>query len=246
MRYEFRKFFKACDKGDPAPNRKASLGTAVFKRLLQASSSSIHTAIGQLCNGALHFAMRACEYSITTDKTPRTTLLRLRDIVFLKKGEITTNRKSADKVVITFRLQKNGEKDESIVRRRGKNSQYCPVLIWASIVDRILGYEGASLDSPVNTVMVNGRLGYLTSDMIKTRLRAVVRSLDKDFPISKVTPHSIRATYATVLFQHGASLDVVKLMGRWKSDSFLLYIRKNSLVIDVSSALHDQITSYLN
>ena len=69
--------------------------------------------------------------------------------------------------------------------------------------------------------MMNGNLGYITNEMIKKRMRSVVHSLDKDAPLSKVTPHSTRATYATILFQHGASSDVVKLMGHWKSDSFI-------------------------
>ena len=184
--------------------------------------------------------MRACEYSTTSDKEPLTQLLELKDLTFLRNGKITASRSSAEAIMITFRFQKNGEKEESLVRKRGAKAKYCPVRGWASIVDRILSYPNTSMSSPVNTVHINGKLGFITSAMITTRLRQVMRSLDKDFPLSKVTPHSIPASYATMLFQEGAPLEAVKLNGRWKSDAFLLYIRKNSLVVDLSPALSDQ------
>ena len=184
--------------------------------------------------------MRACEYTLSADPAPLTMLLTIRDIVFLKNGRPTTNRAEADHVMITFRMQKNGEKEESIVRKRSAVSpEFCPVQIWAGIVDRILSYPGTTLDSPVNTVQFNdGSLGSITSAAVSARLKAVVHKLDTTFPLEKVTAHSIRATYATMLFRQGASLETVKLLGRWKSDSaFLLYIRQNSLMVDVSEAL---------
>lgn len=240
LRPEFKEFFRACEKVDPAPNRKSGLQTKVFRKIRAPRSNPILHAIGELVNGAVHFAMRACEYTLSADPAPLTMLLTIRDIVFLKNGRPTTNRAEADHVMITFRMQKNGEKEESIVRKRSAVSpEFCPVQIWAGIVDRILSYPGTTLDSPVNTVQFNdGSLGSITSAAVSARLKAVVHKLDTTFPLEKVTAHSIRATYATMLFRQGASLETVKLLGRWKSDSaFLLYIRQNSLMVDVSEAL---------
>ena len=136
-------------------------------------------------------------------------------------------------------MQKNGKKEEAITRKRSSvSSAFCPVRTWAGIVDRILSYPGTTLDSPVNTVqLTNGSLGSITGKAVSTRLKAIVSKLDSTFPLEKVTAHSIRATYATMLFRQGASLETVKLMGRWKSDAFLSYIRQNSLMVDVSEAL---------
>ncbi|GFH50869.1 hypothetical protein CTEN210_07345 [Chaetoceros tenuissimus] len=184
--------------------------------------------------------MRACEYPKNTDKNLPTQLLQLQDLTLLWNGKVTASCSSGDAIMITFCFQKNGEKEESLIRKRGLHAMHCPVRIWASIVDRILSYPGTSMSSPVNTVYLNGKLGFISSAMITAHLRQVMRSLDKDFPLSKVTPHSIRASYATMLFQQGASLEAVKLNGRWKSNAFLLYICKNSLVVNLSPALRDQ------
>lgn len=239
LRPEFEEFFRACEKVDPAPNRKSGLQTKVFAKIRAPQSQPISHAIGELVNGAVHFAMRACEYTLTTDSAPLTKLLTLRDIIFLKNGRPTANRAEADHVMIIFHMQKNGKKEEAITRKRSSvSSAFCPVRTWAGIVDRILSYPGTTLDSPVNTVqLTNGSLGSITGKAVSTRLKAIVSKLDSTFPLEKVTAHSIRATYATMLFRQGASLETVKLMGRWKSDAFLSYIRQNSLMVDVSEAL---------
>ena len=73
--------------------------------------------------------------------------------------------------------------------------------------------------------------------MLRSRLRQIVSKLEPSLLLDSVTPYSITATYATIHFHQGKDLEEVKLMGRWKSDAFLLYIRKNSLSLDMSDAI---------
>lgn len=113
LRPEFEEFFRACEKVDPAPNRKSGLQTQVFIKIRAPRSQPIANAIGELVNGAVHFAMRACEYTLATDPEPLTKLLTLRDIIFIKAGRPTLNRADADHVMIIFHMQKNGKKGRS-------------------------------------------------------------------------------------------------------------------------------------
>ena len=234
----FKDLFSSFRKTDRPTKRKAALPSKIFSAL-RSDKNEISLAIGELCNGALHFAMRACEFSTTPAAETKTDIVTIDNVKFIRgKRFLTSNFATADAVMITFTDQKNGEKNESIVRRRSTSDKFCAVRTWAQVVNRISGYPGAPPNSPVNTVSHKGKLRYITSDMIKARIRTVVSKLEPSLPLESVTPHSIRATYATILFKQGKDLDEVKLMGRWKSDAFLLYIRKNTLSLEMSDAIN--------
>ena len=66
---------------DPPTKRQASL-LCVFKDLLDDKYTALDEAIGEITNGALHFAMRSCDYSTATEKNPRTNRLKIRNIAF--------------------------------------------------------------------------------------------------------------------------------------------------------------------
>ena len=57
------------------------------------------------------------------------------------------------------------------------------------------------------------------------RLAAVDLNLaERGFPPSRVGSHSLRAGGAVALAVNGASRDMIKKIGRWSSDTFLMYI----------------------
>ena len=62
-----------------------------------------------------------------------------------------------------------------------------------------------------------------TRQFFVTRLR---HFFDRD-----VTGQSMRAGGATSLAEHGVSPALIQFMGRWSSDAFLIYIRKNPVLI---------------
>ncbi len=236
----FTKLFASYSSTDPAVRRKAALHSTIFKILRQDKRTPITSAIGEISNGALPFAMRACEYSTTTDPEPKTHIITLRDLRFYKNGrEIFKNRSSADTILITFTDQKNGVKNEQITRQRGTNPNFCPVRIWARIFDRIFNYPGTTLDTPVNAVLSKGKVKYITSAAVSKQIKRAAVLSNSGLNIDDVSPHSIRATFATMLFHEGHSLSDVKLMGRWRSDAFLLYIRKNTLFVDISTSIQN-------
>ena len=76
------------------------------------------------------------------------------------------------------------------------------------------------LSSPL-WILQNGSVP--TRHFFVTRLR---RFFDKD-----VAGQSMRAGGATSLAEHGVSPALIQFMGRWSSDAFLIYIRKNPVLI---------------
>ena len=59
-------------------------------------------------------------------------------------------------------------------------------------------------------------------------LRRLLREMDMNS--SELTGHSFRAGGATDLYQENIPHEIIKLMGRWRSDAYLIYCRENPAV----------------
>ena len=200
--------------------------------------------IGQLTTGALFFGMRSCEY-LKVEGERKTKLLRLRNLRFyIKHKEIDKIKQThhlfkASTINITFESQKNGEKDESVTMH-SNSKKLCPVKSWASIVQRILSYPGTTLSQPVNTILVGSSMSLITSKEVIKHIRATVRTIGKDklgFVAEEVGVHSIRSGFAMFLYIQYVRTDKIMIQGRWKSDAFLIYLRKQ--VEEFSKGLSD-------
>ena len=132
----------------------------------------------------------------------------------------------ADSVSITFIFQKNKQKNITVTQpRSGKN--ICPVYIWGSIVRRILTYEGTSGDIYVNAVKIGSKLHFITSYEMMRHLKTTVDNISGlGFTGKDVGTHSIRSSLAMALYLKKRQVSTIMLIGRWSSDAFLLYIRR--------------------
>jgi hypothetical protein len=121
---------------------------------------------------ATHFwVMRSCEYlKITKAEQQQTKQLCLRNIAFIKNGEIldhsSTKLHLADCISVTFERQKNDRKSDTVTQWRTKDPILRPMKIWASIVTQILSYEGTNKNSPVSLVLHRKKSISATSEMI--------------------------------------------------------------------------------
>ena len=188
--------------------------------------------------------MRSCEYTTTNkgDGTRRTRTLRCENIKFYtignegsiieiqKSGPLTTLH-SADCVSITFCTQKNGEKMETITQHRAKKGKICPVRDWANTIHRVLSYIGTTESSQVNTFLneKTHKLVHITSSQTRAQIRATVHSMGEatlGVKAENVGTHSLRSSCAMLLYLGQVRTSTIMLLGRWKSDAFLLYLRK--------------------
>ena len=101
-------------------------------------------ALSNLCIGAIFFAMRSCEYLISThnEDSKRTKILRLRNIQFKKNGTLLTHDSHdthlSDLVLITFEFQKNNCRNKTVHMFKTDDDILCPVKSWAYTITHIL------------------------------------------------------------------------------------------------------------
>ena len=235
---------KAYKEDDPASKNQACLPLSVWHRIHDDTSTPLTQAMGPLLCGALFFAMRSCEYTNTNkgDGRRRTRTLRCEDIKLFtigREGAIIEIPKSspiallhsADCVSITFCTQKNGEKMETITQHRVKKGKICPVRDWANTIHRVLSYEGTSEASQVNTFLnqTTGKLVHITSSQTRHHIRYTVECMGEatlGVKAENVGTHSLRSSCAMLLYLGQVRTSTIMLLGRWKSDAFLLYLRK--------------------
>ncbi len=130
---------------------------------------------------------------------------------------------------ITFEMQKNDRKFDTVIHGHTDDTVLCPVLQWARLVNRILSYPNTTCNTPVCAVWRHGRLDKITSTQVLSALRAAsnaVGSARLGFEPSEMGTHSLCSGAAMEMYLAGVPVYTIMLIGRWLSDAFLRYIRK--------------------
>ncbi len=226
--------FRAYRNEDPKQRQQKALPIFVLANIAKRQITETERAIAQLTIGAFFFACRSCEYlKVPQKEQRRTKLLCLRNVRFFKDGRTITPPtlllESADSVAITFEMQKNDRKHDTVTHGSTGDDTLCPVLQWARLINRIWAYPGATLDTPVCAVWRYDRIELLTSDMVTTTLRAAVMAIGSDqlgFTPDEIGTHSLRSGAAMQMYLGEIPVYTIMLIGRWSSDAFLRYIRK--------------------
>jgi hypothetical protein len=163
----------------------------------------------------------------------RTTILRLRNIRFFRNGKLIDHDDNelefSDCVSLTFEKQKKDEKMDTVTQMASGDTKLCPVRSAAAIVQRIRGYSRKTTDTPISAVMINDKINQVTSENVINALRdSVVAIGEHRLGITKdqVGTHSIRLGAAMAMYQGECAVFTIMLIGRWSSDAFLRYIRK--------------------
>jgi hypothetical protein len=105
----------------------------------------------------------------------------------------------------------------------------CPVRAAAAIVKRIKNYPGSSQHSPISTVNNHGIIEHVTSNHVINALQDAVGAIGEarlGFKKEAVGTHSIRSGAAMAMYLGKCPVFMIMLIGRWSSDAFLHYIRK--------------------
>ena len=202
----------------------------MFHALHDNTFTPLDEAMGQLACGAFFFGMRSCEY-LTVQGTRKTKRLKLRNIRFFKNNVQIPDQRSplvlmANSVSITFEFQKNRQKMVTVTQPRS-GKKICPVLMWGKIVQRILSYKGTSENTPVNAVTVGKKIHFVRASELCNHLSHTVDNMTGlGFSGKDVGTHSIRSSLAMALYLKKRMVSTIMLLGRWSSDAFLLYIRR--------------------
>ena len=148
----------------------------------------------------------------------------------------------SDCIAITFEMQKKEEKNDTVHHKSSGDAIMCPVKAAAGLVRRIRGYPGTDGDTPVSALLVGSKITHVTSKQMVGYLRDAVKAIGEDIlniDAEDIGTHSIRSGAAMAMFMGGLPVYMIMLMGRWSSDAFLRYIRKQieQFSHDVSSKM---------
>jgi hypothetical protein len=226
--------YRAYRNTDPPVKQQKAIPVCVLKELSKMDATEVQRATAELAIGGFFFACRSCEYlKVPQAEKRRTDILRLRNICFFLDGrELPHDHRDlerADCVSITFEKQKKDEKLDTVTQLSSGDIILCPVRAWAAIVRRIRGYLGTNGDTPVSAVWRNGRLEDITSTMLVNALEGAIDAVGRDrlnIPKGDVGTHSIRSGAAMAMYLGEVPVYTIMMLGRWSSDAFLRYIRK--------------------
>ena len=175
--------------------------------------------------------MRSCEYLLTTGER-RTQPLRRRNFVFRSKNKIVShdspNLHLANSVTLTFEYQKRDLRDDQVTQSKSGDELLCPVRAAAKVVKRLLKQKPDPAQFVFSYADKKNKLWDLTSKAALEHLRCFIASVDPVFGLKpkEIGTHSLRSSAAMGMYLNGIPVYTIMLLGRWSSDAFLRYIRK--------------------
>ena len=107
----------------------------------------------------------------------------------------------------------------------------CPVLIWSRICKRV-SKETSNPRTKVFTLLRGERRLDISSERIVRAMKSIGRTVSNRHPginVEKIGSRSIRSGAAMALFIKDHHPERIKILGRWSSDAFLVYIRPQVL-----------------
>jgi hypothetical protein len=239
--------FRAYRNDDPKQVKQKALPFVVLDELAKRQVTELDRAVVQLTISAAFFACRFCEYlKVPRREMKRTQLLCLQNIWFFKNGHLlpapSDDLEFADSVAMMLEMQKNEEKHERVIDGRTDDPVLCPVKSWARLTNQIWKYPGTMEDTSVCTVWNHARREQIKLRQVIMSLRSVcatIGSAHLGFDPSKIGTHSLRLGIAMEMYLAGVKVYTIMLIGRWSSDAFLRYIRKQvqQLLQDVAKKM---------
>ena len=228
------RLYRSFKKKDPAEKQQKALPAIVLLEIAKLQLTERQRARSQLSIGGYYFACRSCEYvKVPQAEMRRTAILCLRNLKFRRDGiilRLTDPRlEYSDSISITFEMQKKDERNDTVTQWASGHTIMCPVRAWAAVVKRILSYPGADLDTPVSAVWQNNRIEHITSADIIDAINCAAETIGWDaLGVKKgdFGTHSIRSGAAMAMYLDEIPIYTIMFIGRWSSDAWLRYIRK--------------------
>ena len=230
-----KKQYRGYANTDPPVKQQKALTPAFYRHLYNTATTKKQTALALLAISAFFFACRSCEYSKTQGER-KTKLARLRNIRFFIGHREINHRDpdlvNADTVSWTFEDQKNDERNVTIPQDNNNDPLLNPVRALAITIQRILSYKNTNNDTTLCTYRSKGKLLEFKSEDILQAFRTNARVMGKDtlgFSPEDIGTHSNRSAAAMAMFLDDTPVFMIMLVGRWSSDAFLKYIRRQVL-----------------
>jgi hypothetical protein len=240
--------FKGMRNEDPDEVQQKALPVCVYRELHRLAKSEKYDhlpdkAIAWILTLAFFWCMRSCKYSEVQGER-RTKILCVRNFRFFNNNnrDISSNinlLSEATMVSITFEFQKRDIRNDIISHQKSgdklRSGEMCPVRAAAEVIKRLYSYNIPSdkiKDTPINFIKLGSASYTIPSSLFLLKIRAAVKQLGHEklgFHPEEVGTHSNRSGGAMGMFLAGTPVYTIMLMGRWSSDAFMRYLRKQVL-----------------
>jgi hypothetical protein len=232
-------------KADPKSKPKLAVPVGLTKHMVRqarkrrGSHQAKHRAIADLINIAFYYLLRVGEYT----KQPQgrqTEAFIVANVTFqdsqhniIPNNSPWSKLRTATEATLRIGNQKNGIKGETIhVECTGTDTS--PIRSLARRVHHILKHGGSESSGIYTYYLADDCDRYISNTDINKALKHAAKSfglLDLGYEKGDISSHSLRAGGAMAMHLNGCSDIQIRKMGRWRSDTFLMYI-------------HEQITAF--
>jgi hypothetical protein len=232
LKLPFRWLFDHWRHEDPASKQQLALPYSAIQKVclvLRAIGTAAALVQADLILVAFFYLLRPGEY--THDNRRRRTIpLRRKDIRLWDAQNHLIPHDAPLPVLLTARSatlyvadQKNGVKGSTLHHTAILDPHFCPVKALAHRVFQLHQLTNSDT-TPLSQISATT---FVTSREITIALRqgaSAANLLASGYSLDRISGHSLRASGAMALKLNGADIATIKKMGRWSSDTFLMYI----------------------
>jgi hypothetical protein len=234
-------FFDAMAKEDDPAQRAHPANTTILRRLdtVLDLTTSRDRLTRDLCVVGFYWLLRPSEY-LSGEGQTRATPFRISDITFsvgsdellaLDPSLNDLNIATLTRASLTFNDQKNAVRGERITHSVTTDPILCPCKALLRISAHLRSHH-APPTTPIYTYYdPAGTPHAVTPEHIRDSLRTAAADLSHltGLDPALLSSRSLRPGGATALLCAGIDTDVIKLVGRWKSDAMMTYLRVSTL-----------------
>jgi len=231
--FRLQRMLACYTKEDPAPNRVKPVPVQVLRRIFHIASTlqnnAFFSCLADMIGLAFFFLLRPGEY---TDSTSDTSPFELRDVQLFRGHQRLNLATCADAELLTasfcsltFRDQKNGVKGEVVGLGHSGDALLSPTKILARRVIHLRN-NGAVQTTPLSRCYTPTGVKSIKPKDITDALRSAVTFLGPSlgFLPTDVSARCLRAAGANALLCSNVDTDIIRLLGRWRSDEMLRYL----------------------
>ena len=246
---ELKNIYTTMEKEDPAPSRVWPVTLRILQAALDLSPIDDEDpaqidAINDLIIIAFYFLCRPGEYAKAASAEGRSSPFRMQDVRLLATDNTSTtavkrivspltaslndvNDPAICGMSLEFTDQKNAVRGETVGHGSSGHAKLCPVRASQRRITHLREHNYPS-DTPLYTyTAANGKSCTVTTAEITNRLRRAATSVEHltGIPADKITSYSLRSGGATALLCAEVDTRTIQLVGRWRSDAMIRYLR---------------------
>ena len=232
LHYLLQQQLRSYARDDAPPSRVKPIPFTIIQHLTSIAATPFAQAVADLATLGFFFLLRPGEHTASAPYSDTTPFL-LSDVTFRSGGLLLPADHgsldticSATFVTLRFRRQKNGTTNEIIGHARSGHHSVCPVLALIRRTQHLRHFR-ASHDTPLCTFYTAPHASItITSLHLTTALRSVATTLFPitGFPPEEVSARALRSGGAMALLCARVDDNIIKLVGRWRSDQMLRYL----------------------